>query len=126
MRLSVPLLALLSVAALTAASNELTVYFIDVEGGQATLFVTPSGESVLIDTGWASPDDRDAKRILAAAKTAGVKQIDYLLITHYHADHIGGAPALAAGIPIRNWIDHGNTVDHSSDGQKLYDDYVQA
>src|SRR5437868_1059824 len=73
----------------------LRIYFVDVEGGQATLFVTPEGESLLIDTGWPGNDNRDARRIAAAAKDAGLKKIDYVLITHYHEDHVGGVPQLA-------------------------------
>src|SRR6266853_831519 len=64
----------------------LVVYFVDVEGGQATLFVTPAGESLLIDTGWDGFNGRDADRIAAAAKEAGLSKIDYVLITHYHSD----------------------------------------
>ena len=105
-------------ACLTAATNDLTVYFIDVEGGQSTLFVTPSGQSVLIDTGFPGFNGRDANRIAATAKAAGVKQIDYLLITHYHGDHVGGVPAIAALLPIRNFVDHGETVEHTPAGQK--------
>jgi len=116
------LLALLC-APLFAASNDLTAYFIDVEGGQATLFVTPSGESVLIDTGWAGFDGRDADRIVKVANEAGVKQIDYLLITHFHLDHVGGVPALAAKMPIKNFVDHGETIEHDANGQKLFDAY---
>jgi competence protein ComEC len=113
------------VACLSAATNDLTAYFIDVEGGQSTLFVTPSGQSVLIDTGFPGFNGRDADRIAATAKEAGVKQIDYLLITHYHADHVGGVPAIAARLPIRNFVDHGETVEHTPAGQKLYDDYLK-
>jgi competence protein ComEC len=112
------------IACATAAANDLTVFFIDVEGGQSTLFVTPSGQSVLIDTGFPGNNGRDADRIAAAAKDAGVKQIDYLLITHYHGDHVGGVPAIAARLPIRNFVDHGETVEHTPAGQKLYDDYL--
>src|SRR5580700_1333248 len=108
-------------ACLAAAPNDLTVYFIDVEGGQSTLFVTPSGQSVLIDTGWAGFNGRDAERIAATAKEAGVTQIDYLLITHFHTDHVGGVPALAAKLPIKNFVDHGDTVEHTPAGQKLFD-----
>jgi len=85
----------------------LQIYFVDVEGGQATLFVTPAHESLLIDTGWAGNDGRDADRIVAAAKKAGLSKIDYVLITHYHLDHVGGAPQLAARIPVGTFIDHG-------------------
>src|ERR1700685_3767716 len=81
-------------AALLSAAKTFDVYSIDVEGGQATLMVSPSGQSLLVDTGWAGFDNRDANRIAAAAKLAGVTQIDYLLITHFHADHVGGVPQL--------------------------------
>ena len=87
--------------------RELQIYFVDVEGGQATLFVTPAGQSLLIDTGWSGNDGRDADRIVAAAKKAGISKIDYVLITHFHNDHVGGAPQLAARIPIGTFIDHG-------------------
>lgn len=85
----------------------LQIYFIDVEGGQSTLFVTPEGQSLLIDTGWDGYGGRDADRIVAAAKMAGLKKIDYVLITHYHEDHVGGATQLAARIPIGTFVDHG-------------------
>jgi competence protein ComEC len=91
----------------TPARSDLTAYFIDVEGGQATLFVTPAGQSLLIDTGWAGHDFRDADRIAAAAHSAGLTRIDYVLITHYHADHVGGVPQLLARIPVGTFIDHG-------------------
>ena len=89
------------------APGKLTVDFIDVEGGQSTLFVTPSGESLLIDTGWAGHDMRDADRIADAAHKAGLTHIDFVLITHYHADHVGGVPQLVARIPVGTFIDHG-------------------
>ena len=110
---------------LGAASKDLNVWFIDVEGGQATLFLTPAGQSVLIDTGFPGNNGRDAGRIAAAAKDAGVSQIDYLLITHYHGDHVGGVPAIAAKLPIKNFVDHGETVEKTPQGQKLYDDYLK-
>jgi competence protein ComEC len=94
-------------AASPAARKTLRVYFVDVEGGQATLFVTPEGQSLLIDTGWDGNNGRDADRIVAAAKSAGLRKIDYVLITHFHEDHVGGAPQLAARIPVGTFIDHG-------------------
>ena len=86
---------LLAWAGALPAAKDLEIYAIDVEGGQATLFVTPSGQTLLIDAGWPGLNHRDADRIAAAAKAAGVKKIDYLLITHYHADHVGGVQGLA-------------------------------
>src|SRR5688572_20696780 len=85
----------------------LDVYFIDVEGGQATLFVTPSGESMLIDTGHPGNGDRDLNRVLATIKQAGLTKLDFLLVTHYHSDHVGNAAAIAARIPVGTFVDHG-------------------
>jgi beta-lactamase superfamily II metal-dependent hydrolase len=93
----------------------LQIYFVDVEGGQATLFVTPEGKSLLIDTGWPDNNGRDADRILVAARLAGIKQIDFVLLTHYHMDHAGGITQLAAGIPIRTVIDHGENREPNND-----------
>ena len=91
----------------SGGQDQLRIYFVDVEGGQATLFVTPDGHSLLVDTGWADHNNRDAERIVAAAKEAGVTRLDDVLITHYHGDHVGGAPQLAAAIPIGTFLDHG-------------------
>jgi beta-lactamase superfamily II metal-dependent hydrolase len=87
------------------------IYFIDTEGGQSTLIVTPSGQSVLVDAGYAGSDDRDAKRIAAAAKLAGAAKIDYLVITHHHVDHQGGVPALLERLSVGTFIDHGPSVE---------------
>lgn len=89
----------------------LEIYAIDVEGGQAALFVSPTGESLLVDAG--NPGARDADRIAATAKEAGVRQIDYLLITHFHGDHFGSVPDLATRLPIRNFVDYGSTLETS-------------
>jgi competence protein ComEC len=97
------------------AAKPLDVYFVDVEGGQATLIVSPSGESLLIDAGWPGFDGRDAARIEAAMKQAGVARIDYLLVTHFHTDHVGGVPALASKVPIGTFVDHGPTVENTAD-----------
>jgi beta-lactamase superfamily II metal-dependent hydrolase len=104
----------LSVATLVAqapATKALNLYVVDVEGGNATLFVPPSGESVLIDTGNGGPAAaRDAGRIAAAVKDAGLTRIDHLITTHWHGDHFGGMAELAARVPIRHFIDHGANV----------------
>jgi len=105
------------------AARPLEVYFIDVEGGQATFVVSPSGQSLLIDTGWPDAKGRDAERIVAAAKLAGLDRIDYLLITHYHMDHVGGVPQLAARIPLRTFLDHGPSVESGKDAAQLFADY---
>src|ERR1700732_1850123 len=110
MKLSLPLILL--TAALSAQMLDaqiLRIYAIDVEGGKSTLYVSPSGESMLIDTGYAGNNNRDANRILAAATSARVKRIDYLVITHYHGDHAGGVLQLAAKIPIGKMFDHGDS-----------------
>jgi len=108
-RLSV--LLLLSGAALSQdGTRPLRVYFIDVEGGQATLIAAPSGETLLIDAGWEG--ERDANRIAETARRAGIAKIDALLITHFHRDHAGGVPALAKQIPVRQVFDHGENTEN--------------
>jgi competence protein ComEC len=123
------LAATLSCAATLTAANTLDIYFIDVEGGQATLVATPAGESLLIDAGFGGNDGRDANRVMAAVHAAGLKQIDYLLITHFHPDHDGGVGALAKQIPIRTFIDHGGfdpavLRDTAATDIAAYDAYV--
>jgi len=104
----------------TAGAQTLDIYFIDVEGGQSTLIVTPEKETLLVDTGFAGNgtsgvagdphQSRDARRIEAAARDAGVDHIDALLITHFHADHVGGVVELAQLLPIHTFIDHGSLI----------------
>ena len=94
----------------SAQSRNLDIYWIDVEGGAATLIVGPSGDSLLYDAGYAV-DDRDAKRIFAVTKLAGLKKIDGFVLSHYHGDHVGGLPALAKMIPIDRYFDHGDAVE---------------
>jgi competence protein ComEC len=116
---SVAILWLFHPAASQAASRGLDIYFIDVEGGAATLVVTPSGQSLLIDTGF--PGERDAGRIAhVALEVAGLKQIDHCVITHWHRDHVGGVPALAKLIPIKNYYDHGLPQAIAADMQAEY------
>ena len=95
-------------------AGQLKVYFVDVEGGQSTLFVTPEGHSLLVDTGWPDHEYRDANRIVDVAKQAGLSRIDYVLLTHYHDDHVGGVPQLVSRIPVGTFIDHGpnRELDH--------------
>jgi beta-lactamase superfamily II metal-dependent hydrolase len=107
---AIALLSALAVAQ-TRTTKTLDIYVMDVEGGNSTLFVAPSGESLLIDTGnGGAAAVRDAERILAATKDAGLTQIDNLITTHFHGDHVGGLAELAARIPIRHFIDHGPNV----------------
>jgi beta-lactamase superfamily II metal-dependent hydrolase len=124
-RAVLPLLVL-SAASLLPAARNLEIYFIDVEGGQATLIVSPSKQSMLVDAGWPGLNSRDANRIAAAAKKAGVKEIDYLVITHYHSDHVGGVPQLVARMPVKTFVDHGASVEHGGDADRLYHAYLKA
>ena len=101
-----------SASAQSPTGDALSIYLVDVEGGNATLFVSPSGESMLIDTGnGGAAGDRDVGRIMAAAEDAGLRQIDHLITTHWHGDHYGGLSELATRIPIRHYIDHGPSVE---------------
>ena len=115
---------MLALAGTLPAAKNLEVVFVDVEGGQATLLAAPGGESMLIDTGWTGHDRRDAQRIAAAAKMLGVKHIDYLVITHYHADHVGGVSQLLEKLPVRNFVDHGENQEHTREVDELYAAYV--
>ena len=90
-----------------SAKRKLEILYVDVEGGAATLIVTPAGESILVDTGWPGFEGRDAKRIEDAMQAANITQIDHLIITHYHTDHYGGVPELAKRVKIGKFYDHG-------------------
>lgn len=114
------LLLLLSVSAL---GKPLEIYFIDVEGGQSTLLVSPSGQTLLIDAGYAGFGGRDAERIKTAAKAAGIGHIDYLLVTHYHSDHAGGVPNLLEVLKVSNILDYGPSIDA---GGKYPEEYAAA
>jgi beta-lactamase superfamily II metal-dependent hydrolase len=108
-----------------AKPKPLQIYAVDVEGGQATLIVSPSGQSLLIDTGWSGFNGRDADRIVATAKLAGIKQLDYVLITHYHRDHVGGVPQLADRIHIRTFVDHGPNLQDVKEPREDYAAYLK-
>ena len=114
--LAAGVLAVASIAGLHAGERDgrLEIYWVDSQGGGSTLLVSPGGESVLIDTG--NPGGRDSGRILKVAKeVAGLTQIDHLIITHLHSDHFGGAPEIAAAIPVRHLYDNG-IPDRDPDG----------
>jgi beta-lactamase superfamily II metal-dependent hydrolase len=96
-------------AAASPPANGMRIAWIDVEGGASTLFIAPSGESLLFDTGYEA-GDRDAKRIFAAAQKAGLTKLDHVVISHWHGDHVGGLAALAKMIPIGHLYDHGDGV----------------
>jgi competence protein ComEC len=104
-----------------AQPRNLDIYWVDVEGGAATLIVSPSGESLLFDSGW-EVGDRDATRIAAAAQQAGLKRIDYFILSHFHADHAGGISALAKMIPIGRCFDRGDFIEPAN--QRWRDAYL--
>jgi len=110
-------------AATGAQSRTLDIYWIDVEGGAATLIVSPSGESLLYDAGW-EVDGRDGKRIAAAVKQAGLSKIDYFVLSHFHADHAGGLQELAKLVPIGRCFDRGDFIEPAN--QKWRDIYLAA
>src|SRR5215831_2195479 len=122
MKLTLTFLVLLFALTAPAQTRNFEIYWIDVEGGASTLFVSPSGESLLFDTGFPGNGDRDAKRIYTAAQNAGLKQIDHVVISHWHADHEGGLNALSKLIPLGNFYDHGNGVEQSDRGR--LEDYI--
>jgi competence protein ComEC len=109
----------------TPTPKPLQIYFIDVEGGQSTLIVDPQGESLLIDAGWDDFNGRDADRIMAAAKSAGIDHIDDAIITHYHSDHAGGVPQLASKIKIGTFLDHGANTETSAATLASYAGYAK-
>jgi beta-lactamase superfamily II metal-dependent hydrolase len=109
------------------AANHLLIYAIDVEGGQSTLLVdTATGASLLIDTGWPTADGRDATRIQAAMRDAGITHIDHLLITHFHVDHVGGVPELVKRVSIGEFLDHGPNREDSDITRHDYAAYLKA
>ncbi len=119
------LAALAAASMLHARSRDLRIYWIDVEGGASTLIVSPSGESLLVDTGF--PGDRDTDRIVKAVKAAGLTKLNALIVTHYHADHVGGVPALAKLIPIDRFYDHGESVEMATKhGPEFFNGYIAA
>lgn len=109
-----------------ATAHTLRIYSIDVEGGQSTLLVSPSGASLLVDTGWPGNNGRDAERIQAAMRDAGITRIDHVLITHYHADHVGGVPELVKRVPVGEFLDHGPNREDDPQTQGNYDAYLKA
>jgi glyoxylase-like metal-dependent hydrolase (beta-lactamase superfamily II) len=110
------------------ARSTLDILYVDVEGGAATLIVTPAGESILVDAGWPGFEGRDAKRIEAAMKKAGITEIDHLIMTHYHTDHYGGIPELAKRVKINKYYDHGpmQSLDEDKDFAAKYAAYQAA
>jgi competence protein ComEC len=118
--------AVLVLAVGVSAARTLDIYFIDVEGGQSTLIVTPRGESLLIDTGYPELKGRDPDRIMAAVRDAHLNRIDYLLITHLHEDHNGGAAELARRLPIGTYVDYGSPRETGADVVSAFAAYEAA
>jgi beta-lactamase superfamily II metal-dependent hydrolase len=120
------ILAAVAALALLAGGKTLDVYFIDAEGGQATLIVTPAGQSLLVDAGYPGQMGRDPDRIMAAVRAARLTRIDYLLITHLHEDHNGGAAELSRRIPIGTFVDYGSPVESTKEVVAAFADYEVA
>ena len=108
------------------AADSLDIYWIDVEGGAATLIVTPGGDTVLVDAGWPGFEGRDMKRIKSVlGEQAKASKIDYFITSHFHRDHVGGLPQLAAEVPIGKFVDHGDSVEQERpNGMKLWQSYL--
>jgi competence protein ComEC len=120
--------AALLLASVVSAADTLDIYVVDTEGGKAVILLTPDGESMLVDAGYPTQDDRDTKRIVEAAKAAGIKQFDYIVATHYDADHAGNVPRLDARIPGKVFVDHGGPLSTLNAGsiKSFYEPYVKA
>ena len=122
-------LLLTVVAAPLLVAESLDIYWIDVEGGAATLVVTPDSETILMDAGWPGFDDRDPTRIVnVLEKEVGRKELDYFIASHFHRDHTGGVSALASMIPIGTFVDHGDSVEigWNERADALWKSYVDA
>jgi len=117
------MIVLLAGLVVAAQVQPLRMVFVDTEGGQATLILTPRGESLLVDAGFPGNNGRDSDRIVAAARRLGLTRIDYLLVTHYHLDHVGGVPELAAKIPVGVFIDHGDNTEDTPQARALEEAY---
>jgi beta-lactamase superfamily II metal-dependent hydrolase len=108
------------------SAKPLRIYFIDVEGGQSTLLVSPTGESLLIDTGWPGNSGRDTGRIESAMADAGIAKLDFVLITHFHVDHVGGVPGLVQRVKVGEFLDHGVNREDSDITRHDYAAYIKA
>jgi len=125
---ALPSLAALSppLSAQAPPPKHLLIYSIDVEGGQSTLLVSPSGASLLVDTGWPGGSGRDTDRIIAAMHDAGITKLDHVLITHFHVDHVGGVPELVKRVEVGEFIDHGENREDSDITRHDYAAYLKA
>ena len=124
-----PLLALLGafvVATGLIAAGPLQIYFIDVEGGQSTLIVTPERRAILMDAGWSAANNRDADRIQAAARDAQVTTLDYLIVTHFHEDHAGGVAEITKRLTVKAFVDYGEPKEQGTFAQAPFATYAEA
>ncbi len=116
-----------AVSSALAPGDTLDIYWVDVEGGAATLIVTPARESILMDSGWGRSDERDAIRIQEAMMDANIERLDYFIASHFHRDHVGGLPALARRVEIGHFLDHGDSIEQDQERSKeAWDAYLQA
>lgn len=115
-------------AAVALAADTLDIYVVDTEGGKAVILLTPDGETMLVDAGYPTRDDRDTKRIVEVAQAAGIRQFDYIVATHYDADHSGNVPQVDRQVPGKVFVDHGEPVPTMNERNRSsgYDRYVQA
>ena len=120
---TIPAVLALAMVGAAQSSKTLDIYIADTEGGKAALYVSPSGETLMIDSG--NPGGRDTDRIMAMFADAGVKRIDYLVSTHYHVDHVGGMPELAKRVPIVHYVDHGPSVEQREQAQNFSATYAE-
>jgi beta-lactamase superfamily II metal-dependent hydrolase len=125
MRFAAAFLWFLVLTPAAPAAQTLDVYVIDVEGGKSVLCVSPSGESMLFDAGWPGSGGRDVNRILEAVQAAGLKQIDYLVISHYDIDHLGDVPLLVSKIPVKHFVDHGPLQSTGKGADARYKAYAE-
>jgi competence protein ComEC len=120
------LVSFLLCCGISHAGRNMDVYIIDVEGGKSVLVVAPSGESPLFDVGWPGYNGRDSDRIVKAAHAAGLKQIEYLVISHYDLDHMGDVPLLISKIPVKHIVDHGDLRTSGKGVEQRYKTYAEA
>lgn len=115
-----------SASSVALAQQPLKISVLDVEGGQATLILTPAGQSLLVDTGYPGNGDRDLNRVLAALKKSGIKKLDYLVVTHYHTDHLGNVPGIVKVFPVGTFVDHGENEELTDMVKKDFAEYKTA
>jgi competence protein ComEC len=125
LHLILPVIALTS--AILLAERPLQVHTLDVEGGKAVLIITPAGESMLIDVGWGKSATREASTnyLIESLRAAGLKRLDYLVISHYDPDHVGDAAALAASFPVKRLVDHGPLTTFGRNLERKYVAYAE-